>query len=395
MPPPGWLMISVPPPSGTRAVWLDRGMNVCDRYFKSGAHRTLLPARAQVRMRVITIGIDPHKSSHTASAIDGAGHKTGQRRFVVNAGTFGQLIRWREQWPERRFAIVGAGGLGRTLAQQLAAAGEDVVDVPSTLSARARLLATGGDRKTDPADALHIAQVALFRTDLRKVTPEDQSTILRLLTERHNDLVNERTRAVNRLHAVLRDLLPGGAPTRLSADKAAALMKGIRPVTATDNCRRDIARDLSADLRRLDRQVKGNEVQMRDALAASRTTLTTLPGLGTVLAAKILGHIGDVSRFPTEHHFASYTGSARLDASSGKNVRHRLNTGGNRALNSALHIIAICQIRDGGRGQEYYRRKITEGKTPAEARRALKRRLSNVVYRIMKRDRRERLTAAA
>jgi transposase len=303
-------------------------------------------------MRVITIGIDPHKSSHTAVAVDAAGHKAGQRRFVANAGTFTQLMRWCEQWPERRFAIEGAGGLGRTLAQQLVAVGEDVVDVPSTLSARARLLATGGDRKTDPADALHVAQVALFRQDLRKVTPEDQSTILRLLTERHNDLVNERTRITNRLHAVLRDLLPGGAPTGLSADKAAALMKGIRPITATDNCRRDIARDLLADLRRLDRQVKENEAQMRDALAASQTTLTSLPGLGTVLAAKVLGHIGDIGRFPTEHHFASYVGAAPLDASSGKNIRHRLNTGGNRALNSALHIIAVCQIRTPGRGQD-------------------------------------------
>ncbi|MEV8546766.1 transposase [Streptomyces sp. NPDC051572] len=200
------------------------------------------------------------------------------------------------------------------------------------------------------------------------------------------DLVNERTRLTNRLHALLRDLLPGGAPTRLSADKAAALMKGIRPNTATDNCQRDLARDLLADLRRLDRQVRDNEAQMREALAASRTTLTVLPGLGTVLAARVLGHIGDISRFPTAHHFASYTGSAPLDASSGRHVRHRLNTGGNRALNSALHIIAVCQIRDGGRGQEYYLRKIAEGKTPAEARRALKRRLSNVVYRIMKRD---------
>ncbi|MHA5054007.1 IS110 family transposase [Streptomyces sp. SD15] len=189
---------------------------------------------------MITIGIDPHKSSHTPVAVDGAGHKTGQRRFVVNAGTFTQLMRWCEPWPERRFAIEGAGGLGRALAQQLAAAGEEVVDVPSTLSARARLLATGGDRKTDPADALHVAQVALFRQDLRKVTPEDQSTILRLLTERHDDLANEGTRTTNRLHAVL---LPGGAPTGLSADKAATLMKGIRPITATDNCRRDIACD--------------------------------------------------------------------------------------------------------------------------------------------------------
>ncbi|WP_413812790.1 transposase [Streptomyces sp. OE57] len=124
-------------------------------------------------------------------------------------------------------------------------------------------------------------------------------------------------------------------------------------------CRRDLARDLLADLRRIDRQVRDNEAQLR------------------------------------EHHFASYTGTAPVDASSGKNTRHRLNTGGNRALNSVLHIIAVCQIRDGGRGQEYYLRKIAEGKTPAEARRALKRRLSNVVYRTLKRDHHTALTTAA
>ncbi len=344
---------------------------------------------------MITIGIDPHKSSHTAVAIDAAGHEIGQRRLRVNGGTFEALLRWCEQWPTRRFAVEEAGGLGRTLAQQLAAAGEDVVDVPSTLSARARFLATGGDRKTDPADALHVAQVALFRTDLHTVTAEDQTTILRLLTERHDDLVNERTRVINRLHALLRDLLPGGAPTWLSADKAATLMKRLRPITATECCRRDLARDLLADLRRLDQRIKSNEAQMRDALAATHTTLTSLPGLGTVLAAKILGHVGDVTRFPTEHHSASYTGSAPLDASSGKNTRHRLNTDGNRALNSTLHIIAVCQIRDSGRGQDYYQRKLAEGKTSAEARRALKRRLSNVVYRTLQRDRRRQHSAAA
>jgi len=227
------------------------------------------------------------------------------------------------------------------------------------------------------------------------VTPEDQTTILRLVTERHDDLVHERTRVLNRLHALLRDLLPGGVPTGLSATKAATAIKTVRPVTATDCCRRDLARDLLADLRRLDRLVTDNQAQMRDALAATATTLTTLPGLGTVLAATILGHVGDITRFPTEHHFASYTGSAPLDASSGNNIRHRLNTGGNRTLNSVLHIIATCQIRDGGRGQDYYQRKIAEGKTPAEARRALKRRLSNVIYRIMTRDHRNHLTRAA
>ena len=139
---------------------------------------------------------------------------------------------------------------------------------------------------------------------------EDQTTILRLLTERRDDLVQERTRLLNRLHALLRDLLPGGVATALSADKAAAMLQGLRPITATDCCRRDLARDLVGDLRRLDRVVKDNEAQMRDALAAPRTTLTELPGLGTALAAKVLGHVGDVARFPTAHHFASYTGSA-------------------------------------------------------------------------------------
>ncbi|MFF7234691.1 transposase, partial [Streptomyces sioyaensis] len=154
-----------------------------------------------------------------------------QRTIITDQDPFSQQTL---RWPGRRFAVEGAGGLGRSLTQQLAAAGENVVDVPSTLSARARLLATGGDRKTDAKDALHVAQVALFRHDLRPVVREDQTTILRLLTERRDDLVHERTRVLNRLHAVLRDLLPGGAPAGLSADKAAALMKGIRPVTATD-----------------------------------------------------------------------------------------------------------------------------------------------------------------
>ncbi|MEV6332988.1 transposase [Streptomyces sp. NPDC051909] len=280
-----------------------------------------LSHRVRGQQPVILIGVDPHKSSHTAVAVDAAGHQVAQRQFVVNAGTFRQLMRWCEQWPDRRFAVEGAGDLGRSLAQQLASAGEDVVDVPSTLSAWAHRRRPQDRREGRPPR--RPGRSLPPRPATRG--PKDQATILRLLTQRRDDLVHERTRVLNRLHAVLRDLLPGGAPTGLSADEAAALMKGIRPVTATDNCRRDIARDLLADLRRLDRQVKGNEAEMREAVAAARTTLTTLPGLGTVLAAKVLGHIGDVSRFPTEHHFASYTGSAPLDASSGNNVRHRLN----------------------------------------------------------------------
>jgi transposase len=344
---------------------------------------------------VITIGIDPHKSSLTAVAVDASGHPVGQRRFVVNAGTFAQLTKWAQAWPQRRFAVEGACGLGRGIAQQLAAAGEHVVDVPATLSVRARLLSTGGGRKTDTTDALSVAQVALHRTDLRVVAPEDQTTILRLLSERRDDLAHERARLLNRLHGLLRDLIPGGAPTGLSADKAAALLRTIRPTTATQACRRDLARDLLADLRRIDQRLKDNEAQTRDALAATGSTLTQIHGLGTVLAAKILGHVGDITRFPAADHFASYTGTAPLDASSGDQSRHRLNTGGNRQLNSALHTIAVCQARDPGPGNVYYQRKLAENKTPNEARRALKRRLANVIYRHIRKDQQRRFPIAA
>ena len=332
-------------------------------------------------LAVITIGIDPHKASLTAVAVDLSGVPLGHRRLLVHAGTLGQLRAWAAGWPARRFAIEGAYGLGRPIAQQLAAAGEPVWDVPATLAARARLLSVGGGRKSDAADAVSVAQAALHCPRLRAVAAEDQSTILRLLSERRDDLAGERTRILNRLHGLLRDLLPGGAPTNLTADKAAALLRGLRPATATAACRRQLARDLLGDLRRVDARLADNKAQLRDALAATGSTLTQIHGLGVVVAAKLLGHIGDIHRFPSQDHFASYTATAPLDASSGNHQRHRLNTGGNRQLNAALHTIAVCQARDPGPGRRYYLRKLSEGKTPAEARRALKRRLANVIYR--------------
>jgi transposase len=330
---------------------------------------------------MIVIGIDPHKSSITAAAIDPTGCQLAVRRFVVNAGTARPLLGWAAQWPERSFAIEGANGLGRGTAQILVAHGELVVDVPSTLAMKVRVLSTGGGRKSDPADAYAVAVTALRQANLRPVAAEDQTTILRLLAERRDDLGHERARLLNRLHRLLRELIPGGVEPGLSADKAGAALRRVRPATATDALRRDLARELLADLRRIDAAIKSNEAQTRNALDASATTLQEIPGIGVVLAAKLLGHIGDITRFPTASHFASYTGTAPLDASSGNQNRHRLNTGGNRQLNSVLHTMAVCQSRDPGPGRDYYLKKTAEGKTPREARRALKRRLSNVLYR--------------
>ena len=157
--------------------------------------------------------------------------------------------------------------------------------------------------------------------------------------------------------------------------------------------RKRIARELLADGRRLDRQVKTASQAIRQAVRENGTTLTEVYGVGPVLAAKLLGHAGDITRFPSRDHFASYTGTAPIEASSGDVRRHRLNRGGNRQLNTALHLIAVCQIRDVSPGQAFYQRKLAEAKTPEEARRSLKRHLANVVYSRLVTDHRHRTRA--
>ena len=208
---------------------------------------------------MITIGIDPHKSSFhrcrprrdRAPSGDSADHR--QRRGIQDTDG------WAARWPQRRFAVEGAAGPPRGIAQLPAATGEDVVDIPATLAARARLLNTGGTRKTDAADAASVAHAAPHHKRLRHVVGEDDHTRLRLLSERRDDLAHERVRLLNRLHVLLRDLIPGGAEVDLTADKTATLLHSIPPVTITDSCRRDPARDMIADLRHLDPRLHTNQ----------------------------------------------------------------------------------------------------------------------------------------
>ena len=335
---------------------------------------------------MITIGIDPHKTSLTAVALAVTGEVVGTLRLETNTKTIPRLRVWAEQWGQRRWAVEGAQGLGRGVAQGLAAAGEPVVDVPAQLAARARVLNTGHARKTDPIDADSVATVAQHHHRLHPVVAEDHSLVLRLLSERRDDLTEERTRTVNRLHALLRDLVAGGAKRNLAAGEAGALLRTVRPMTAVDEQRKGLARELVADLHRLDAALERNTADTAAAVAANGTTLTEIRGIGPVLAAKIIGQTGTVSRFPTRNHYASYCGTAPIEASSGEQRRHRLSRAGNRQLNRALHQVAVCQMRTSGQGREFYQRKLAESKTRAEARRALKRRLSDAVYRRICRD---------
>jgi transposase len=283
-------------------------------------------------------------------------------------------------------AVEGCNGIGRHLAQRLVADGEQVVDVPAKLSARARVFSTGHGRKTDATDAHAIAVVAVRTPGLNQVVVDDELVALRLLADRRDELAGARTRTVSRLHRLLLELIPGGAPRFLSALQAKALLATVRPRDVAGRTRRRLAAELLADIVRLDRQLKDSDQQLHAAVQATGSGLPDLYGIGPVGAARILGDVGDVARFATKAHFASWTGTAPIDASSGQQQRHRLSRAGNRRLNRVLHIMAIVQIRHDTEGRAYYRRKLAAGKTPMEALRCLKRRLSDAVYRQLTAD---------
>ena len=185
---------------------------------------------------------------------------------------------------------------------------------------------------------------------------------------------------MTRLHGLLAELVEGGADKQLSASTAAVLLRRIHPTTDVDVIRKDLARDLLDDVKRLDAKLAANHTRITAAVQANGTTLTQIQGIGVITAARILGHTGPITRFADRAHYASYAGVAPIEASSGQVQRHRLSRRGNRQLNSALHGVAITQQRHPGAGRDYYAKKIAEGKTTGEARRALKRHLADLVY---------------
>jgi transposase len=335
----------------------------------------------------VMIGVDPHKASHTAAALDEHDQLVGQQRIPATLDGYQQLRQWAGRWPQRCWAVEGAHGVGRALAQRLVGDGEQVLDVPAKLAARVRVLSVGHGRKSDPDDAVSVAVAAAPSVpQLRQVQVEDQAVVLHLLTKRRQDLVAARTQTINRLHRLLVDLVPGGAGRNLTAKRAAALLAAVTPAGQPAVTRWQLAADLIADVRQLDQRIAAVEARIKAAVAQSNTTLVQLVGVGPVLAARFLGEVGDIGRFPSKHHFAAHTGTAPLEASSGQVIRHRLSRAGDRKLNHALYMMAMVQVRRPSAGQAYYRRKLAEGKSPKEALRCLKRRLSDAVYRCLLAD---------
>ena len=341
---------------------------------------------------VTTIGIDPHKATHTAVAIDETELVVGELTVPADRYQTNRLVEWASylDGDGRLWAVEAAGGLGYLLSQQLITRGEQVVDVPAVLASRVRVLGSGRSDKNDPNDARSVAIAALRQPTLTRVRPEDHAQVLRMLSKRHHELTSLRTQAVCRLHAVLMQLRPGGIPQRLSTIKASRMLQGIRTLDPVGEQRRLMARTHLGDIRRLDRDIKANKVTIRRAVAASGTTVTDVYGVGSIVAAFLIGYTGDPTRFATPDHYAAYNGTAPIEVSSGGKTRHRLSMRGNRKLNHAIHMAAVTQIRFDTPGRVYYDKKLAEGKTKKEALRALKRRISDAVYQRLQADQQTR-----
>jgi transposase len=334
----------------------------------------------------VVIGMDPHKRSVTIEVMTADETVLGGGRYATDQAGFAEMGRYVSQFPERVWAIEGCSGIGHHVAVRLLAAGEQVVDVPPKLSARARLFSTGQGRKTDATDAHSVALVGTRMAGLRPVVDDEQLAVLRLLVDRRRSLGEEHTRKTSQLHQLLLELIPGGAKRDLSAAQAKALLAKVRPRDVVGKTRRRVAAELVADLERIHARKKEANKELTALVKDTGTTLLDLHGIGPTGAARLLVEVGDITRFPSKAHFASWNGTAPLDASSGDQVRHRLSRKGNRQINRVLHTMARVQLRNATEGREYYDRKKADGKAPMEAMRCVKRRLSDIVFQTMLND---------
>jgi transposase len=335
----------------------------------------------------VIIGVDPHKASHTAVAIGADEAVLGQLRVRASAGQAGQLLQWAQAWPQRAWAVEGARGMGHLLAQQLVSAGERVLDVQPKLGARVRLLAAGDVNKNDPNDARSVAIAALRSPSVSEVGPDDHAAVLKVWSKRYRDLGRSRTQVACRLHAVLCELLPGGASRHITAGQAAQALESAAPPDAVAAARCELAAAYIEDLRGIDARMRDARKRLDAAVRASGTSLTSLFGVGPVVAATIIGEVRDVCRFGSRDHFAAYNGTAPIEVSSGNRKVYRLSRRGNRRINHAVHMAAVTQVRHPhSQGRAYYDKKIAEGKTPKEALRSLKRQVSDAIFARLRAD---------
>jgi transposase len=334
---------------------------------------------------MVTLGGDCHKQTHTLVAVDENGQELGRKTVpAVSAGHL-EARRWASQWPERRWALENCRPVSRRLERDLLMAGEAVLQVSPKLMAGARR--TGREwGKSDPIDALAVARATLRESDLPVARLEGENRDVKLLLDHRDDLVGERTRVQNRLRWHLHELEPSFDVPDRSLDRKVVINQVAKVLAVHCGVAADIAVELLERVRQLTARINELERQIGALVTQLAPTLLELDGCAALGAAKLIGETAGIIRFKTPARFAMHNGSAPIPVWSGSHERHRLNRGGNRQLNAALHRIAITQIRLRGRGFDYIQHRRAAGDSKREAIRALRRRISDEVFRCMWQD---------
>jgi transposase len=336
---------------------------------------------------MVVLGIDAHKRTHTVVAVDEAGRQLGVR-VTKSASTAAHLdlVRWADQFgPGRRWAVEDCRHLPRRLEADLLAAGETITRVPPKLMAHCRDSArTYG--KSDPIDALAVARAALREPGLPAARLDDPERELRLLTDHREDLVAERTRAICRLRWHLHELDPDWDPAPRSLTRKHTIAAVASKLETMTGLVARIAADLAARIASLTTEVNALEKEIGALVRQLAPSLPALPGAAELTAAKIVAETAGAGRFKSKDAYARHNGTAPLPVWSAGRKRHRLSRTGNRQLNRAIHRIAITQIRCHPGAQAYLKRRMPAGDSKTEALRALKRRLSDIIYRQLPAD---------
>ncbi len=334
---------------------------------------------------MVVLGTDTHKRSHTVVAVDEAGVEIGSMTVTATPEGHLRLVKWAAKWPQRRWAIEDCRTLSRRLESDLLRAGELAVRVPPKLMAGVRRSArTRG--KSDPIDALAVARAALREPDLPVARLDGPSREIRLLVDYRESLIKDRTAAQNRLRWRLHELEPGYDPPPGSLNRYKTLdhidqLLGAHTSMVATLGRREVTR-----IRELTREANQLERDITHRVTQLVPSLLEIPGCGALSAAKLVGEAADMTRFKSRDAYAMWAGTAPIPVWSANNERFRLNRGGNRQTNAALHRIAITQLRIHPDAQAFIKRRLETGSTKREALRLLKRKLANVVYRTLLTD---------
>ncbi|MEV6101981.1 transposase [Nocardia sp. NPDC051981] len=294
--------------------------------------------------------MDPHKRSATIEIIDAADHILAVGRYTTDTVGYTEMLTTAQQFTDRVWAVEDCNGIGRHLAHRRVHDGETVVDVPAKLSAQVRVFATGNGRKTDPVDAHSVALAALHAPNPRRVPLDPELVALGLLADRHDELGRARTQTLNRIHRTLLDLIPGGIKKFLSAPQARDLITDLRPSDPVGRVQLRLVIELIEELETIDRKTKTADKELRQLVLDRGSTLMDLHGIGPSSAARLLADTGDIHRFATRDRFASWNGTAPLDASSGDSaarLRRCRRCGGS----GAFRVRRCCRRRP-DRGRE-------------------------------------------